>query len=353
MEVIALPAEGAVDAKERDVLRKELDEARKQGEAYARELAHAFTQGEGTASSSTFPPPMSQTPTSEPVATLVRFSGGVAAELRGLLSQVGRDVQALRAASPHTSSRALDAEGEDRIDGMKRRVREAQELVSELGSLGEIDPTEPQAEVDLVDLARSAVRVLGAQSERAGVDVRVVVVGAETSPVPARLSPRAAAFLVRTLVSQAIAATARGHEVVVTVQAEAPAQVLPPQAVDPQVLPPQAGDPQVLPPQAGDPQVLPLAALVAGLPPDTVGAVPVGVGARLLVDDAGASLPANARRRFVGLSLDPATYGRPTSVALFTCSELASWQGALLELGDAPAGGLRVGLHLPRFTAKS
>ncbi len=38
MEVLSLPADGAGDEKERDLLRRELDEARRQGEAYAREL---------------------------------------------------------------------------------------------------------------------------------------------------------------------------------------------------------------------------------------------------------------------------------------------------------------------------
>ena len=308
MEIISLPADGAVDAKERDVLRKELDEARKQGEAYARELAQAFAQGEGAVSPSTFPPPMSLHPANAPVATLVRFAGGVAAELRGLLSQVGRDLAALRAATPHSSNRAVD-EGEDRIDAMKRRVRDAQELVSELGSLGDLDPLEPQASVDLVDIARTAVRALGGPIERAGLDVKVVT-APDTADltVMVRLSPRAAAFLVRAMVSQAVAATSRGHAVLVTVQAE-------------------------------------------GVTPADPSAEPTNAGARLLVDDAGASIPANARRGFVGLEVDPATYGRPTSVTLFTCSELASWQGALLELGDAPLGGLRVGLHLPRREA--
>jgi signal transduction histidine kinase len=219
-----------------------------------------------------------------------------------------RDIQALRAAAPHASGRVLEGEPEDRLDGMKRVVRESQELVSELGSLGEIDHTEPQATVDLVELARTAVRSLAGHGDRVGVELRLVTVPDQLDvKVPVRLSPRVAAFLVRTLVAQALAATARGHEVVVTVQAE-------------------------------------------GVSPGPTGG-PSNAGARLLVDDAGASLPANARTGFVGLEVDPSTYGRPTSVALFTCSELASWQGALLELGDAPSGGLRVGLHLPRTDA--
>lgn len=112
------------------------------------------------------------------------------------------------------------------------------------------------------------------------------------------------------IISQAIAATSRGNQVRVTIV---------------------SGEP------AGQ--------SVAGSPPLA--------GARLLVDDAGASLPAGARRAFVALDVEPSTYGRPNSVSLFICSELAAWQGALLDLGDAPLGGLRVGLHFPRIDAAS
>ena len=308
MEVISLPADGAVDAKERDILRKELDEARKQGEAYARELAQAFTAGEGAVSPSTFPP-MGQAPEGEPIGTLARFSRGVAAELRAVLSQVGRDVHAMRPGAPLGSTRAADAESDERLDGMKRRVRDAQEFVTELGDLGEIDHTEPRAELDLLDVTRAALRSLAAVLERTGVELTL-----ETIPnvpglkVPVRLSPRAASYLVRALIAQAIAATSRGHQVKVTVAAGA-----------------------------------------EGAVGERSGNIPAGSGARLVVDDAGASLPANARRAFAALEVEPSTYGRPSSVSLFVCSELAAWQGVLLELGDAPLGGLRVGLHLPRI----
>ncbi len=308
MEVISLPADGAVDAKERDVLRKELDEARKQGEAYARELAQAFAQGEGAVSPSTFPPMAQAGGAGEPIASLTRFSRGIAAELRGVVSQLGRDVHALRAAVPLSSTRALEGDPEDRIDGLKRRVREAQEFVTELSELGELDPLEPSVVVDLVDLARTAVRSLAGQLERSGVEVTVVTVPDDPAlRVSVRLAPHAGAFLAHTLISQAIAATPRGQSVKVTVvsgaSTEPPAEDLP-------------------------------------------GQVPRGPS--LFVDDAGASLPANSRRAFVALEVDPSTFGRRNSVSLFVCSELASSQGALLELGDAPLGGLRVGVHLPR-----
>jgi two-component system, OmpR family, sensor kinase len=307
MEIISLPADGAVDAREREVLRKELEEARKQGEAYARELAQAFAEGEGQVSASTFPPPV-QGEGGSPVATLVRFAGGIAAELRPLLSQVSRDLAALRGAGPESRARNLDAASSDeKSEPIRRRVREAHEIVVGLAELGEIDTNETPSEVDLVDIARAAVRALAPQIERSGVAVTVATIPeGDGVVVKARLAPRAAQLLVRALVGQAILATSAGQPVRVTVVA------------------------------AGAKEGASVELSATG-------------GPRLFVDDAGASVPHHARRGFVGLEVEPSTYGRPSSVSLFVSSELAAWQGALLELGDAPLGGLRVGLHLPRI----
>ena len=70
------------------------------------------------------------------------------------------------------------------------------------------------------------------------------------------------------------------------------------------------------------------------------------------VDDAGPALPSSARRSLLSLELDPGTYGRPSAVPLYVASEIAVWQGGLLELGDAPivggtGGGLRVTVTFP------
>jgi hypothetical protein len=300
MEVLTLPADGAGEQKERDLLRKELDEARKQGEAYARELAQVFTQGgEESASPSQFPPPSTEGSSHDRVSTLARFSAGIAAELRGLLAQVGRDVQQFRAQGSHGSSRSLVEDAEDPLEAVKRRLRQVQELVSELAMVGEIDPNEGMAQLDLVDVMRSAARSLAPQIERGGVEVRTAVVpDRPDTRVPIRMSPRAITLIARALLGQAVAATPRGMVVTVTVTA------------------------------AG-----------AGESP--------GLGPRLTIDDAGASLPTTARRAYIALELEPSTFGRPSSIPLFVSSELVAWQGAVLELGDAPEGGLRVGLNFP------
>jgi signal transduction histidine kinase len=202
------------------------------------------------------------------------------------------------ASRPALGSRASLEDIEDPFENIKRRLRQVQELVAELAMVGEIDANEGTAQLDLVDVVRTAVRSLAPSIERRGVEVKI-----KTSPegekVPVRLSARAAALIARELVGQAVAATPRGLAVTVT-----------------------------------------LAAAASG---------PGGAeGSRLTIDDAGASLPSTARRAFVALELEPSTFGRPSSIPLFVCSELVTWQGAFMELGDAPDGGLRVAVHFPR-----
>jgi len=177
-----------------------------------------------------------------------------------------------------------------------------QELVSELAMVGEIDPNEGMAQLDLVDVMRSAARSLAPQIERGGVEVKTVIVPDHPEArVPIRMSPRAITLIARALLGQAVAATPRGSVVTVTIMA--------------------------------------------------AGVEAASLGPRLQIDDGGASLPATARRAFVALELEPSTFGRPSSIPLFVSSELVAWQGAMLELGDAPEGGLRVRVGFQRVPA--
>jgi two-component system, OmpR family, sensor kinase len=307
LESLTLPAGDAAARDERDALRKELDEARKQGEAYARELAAVFAQGEEHASASahsSFPPAASLAPSEERFAVLSRFSSGVAAELRALLSPLGREIQALKsqqsATPPGMSSRPPPPhpgeEHEDRLETMRRRLASVQDFLSALASVGELDPAEPPSVIDVAEFARTAVRGLAARLERHHVNVDLVL---PSNPAPANAAPRAVAVLLREITSQAIAATSPGGQVKLTVT------------------------------------------------PKTR-----SLGTRVTVDDSGPALPASARRSLLWLELDPGTFGRPSAVPLYAAAEIAVWQGGLLELGDAPieggvGGGLRVTVTFP------
>jgi signal transduction histidine kinase len=291
LESLTLPAGDAAARDERDALRKELDEARKQGEAYARELAAVFAQGEELASGvsqSSFPPAATLAPGEQRFAILSRFSSGVAAELRALLSPLGREIQAMKSqqqgAPPGMSSRPpppMPGDGpEDRLETMRRRLTSVQDFLSALAAIGELDPAEAAVDVDIGDLARTAARGLAPRLERNDVDIDMVI---ESEPARATVAPNAITVLIRELLSQAIAATSPGGRVKLT-----------------------------LTPRSRT------------------------LGTRIVVDDSGPALPASARRSLMWLELDPGTYGRPSAVPLFVAAEIALWQGGLLELGDAP-----------------
>lgn len=292
-EVLSLPADGVSERNEREALRRELEEARKQGEAYARELAQVYTQeGAATASPSTFPPahPM---PAQERFGVLSTFAGGIAAELRTVLSAAARQLPpprpAAAAGGPPQSVTEPLAQAEERWDTVRRALARAQDFVGALAHLGGLDPEESTSDVDLAEAARTTAATFSGRAERG--EVKITVAGESTLVV--RTAPRAVAVLLREIVAQAIAASPRGAEVTITVEDVA------------------------------------------------------GHGPRLTVDDGGAPLPGPARRAFIGLQLEPGTYGRPTSVPLYVASEIASWRGATLELADAPAGGLRVTVTFP------
>jgi two-component system OmpR family sensor kinase len=301
-EILALPADGVEARDDVAKLRKELDEARKQGEAYARELAAVWSASDEGVSSSSHPP--AATSATDRYSPMARLAGGIAATLRAILSPVGREVADLRP-GPASRRSSPDLEGaargdlEDKVEAIRRRLLVVQEFVAELAAIGESQADEPPRAVDVVEVARAQVRALESRAVRGGVSVQLLTVPDEASTTAvSTVAPRAVAVLARELVSHAIAASTRGSTVVVTLYA----------------------------PTAG----------------------PDALGARLVVDDAGTRLPASARRALMGLEVEPGTFGRPSGVALFVAAEIALAQGASLEIGDTEAGGVRVIVTFPR-----
>ena len=275
MESLAFPADGAADRNESAALRRELDEARKQGEVYARELAAGFDRGEEVTAASTMPPAQGVAPGAR-LAAMTKICSGVAADLQNALGPLTKDLAAMR---PREIT-------EEQLETIRRRMAYTQEVVAMLRDPGQVRPDELDTEVDLADIARGAARALAAHSERDGVAV-VVRTEPEGGRVYLRRGPKATTFLVRQLVAHAIEASPRGSQVDVIVSSHE-------------------------------------------------GTV------QLKVDDAGSPLPASGRRAFLSLETHAAAYGRPSGLPIFLVAELASCQGAILELSDAPSGGLRV-----------
>jgi two-component system OmpR family sensor kinase len=308
-EVLALPAEGVEARDDMAKLRKELDEARKQGQAYARELAAVWASGDEPIAQSSYPPRPS--PAADRHGAIAHFSGGVAAALRALLSPVGRDITELRAltgGNPRKSSPDLEAlarvDVDERLEQVRRRLLAVQDFVAELAAVGESDPHELLREIDLAEVIRTELRALEARAARMGVEVIVHTLPEEGGRAMTHASPRSVAVMLRALVAHALSATPRGSAVTVTVSAPVTS-------------------------------------------PDGM------LGARVMVDDAGTTLPTAARRALVALEVEPGTFGRPSSIGLFVAAEIAAAQGALLDIGDAPVeadrgGGVRVSVTFPR-----
>jgi signal transduction histidine kinase len=220
-----------------------------------------------------------------------------------MLSPVGRDLSELRAAfSPRKSSPDLEALArigvEERLEEIRRKLLSVQDFVAELAAIGESDAGELPIATDLLAAVRNELKRFESRAARAGVDVRLVTVPDDpAAQAVARAAPSAASLLVRELVSHAIAASPRGGAVVVTVVSATPER-----------------------------------------------------GARITVDDSGTILPAVARDALLSLDVEPGTFGRPSTIALFVVAEIALAQGALVEIADAPAGsgGVRVSVTFPR-----
>jgi len=204
MEIFSLPADA--ERVEREALEKELDEARKQGEAIARELAQAFTTTEEGVSPSTFPPPLSGTDVGDRVAVLVRVAGGLAAELRSLLSPAVREIA------------TLAKDNESRFETIRRELGQAQDLAHALATIGDVEVQELPGPVSVGEAVARQVAHLGGRASRAGVTVRTE--DTTQGKVHARIAPTALTALVDGLLGQAIQSSPRGSTILVRVSDE-------------------------------------------------------------------------------------------------------------------------------------
>jgi two-component system, OmpR family, sensor kinase len=202
-EVLVFPADGASDRNESAALRKELDEARKQGEVYARELAAIFDRGEEVTALSTIPP-ATGVPSDARLAILTKLCAGVASEIKNALGAARDELAAIKR-----------TEGDDPIDPVRRRVSHTLEIVSALASIGELRAGELDTEVELGELVKTTVKSLAPLAERDGVNV-VVRTAPEGARPYVRRGSKAIGALVRELVGHAIEASPRDAHVDVT-----------------------------------------------------------------------------------------------------------------------------------------
>jgi signal transduction histidine kinase len=201
--------------RELETLKKELAAAQAQGEAYARELAAVFRGGDtlpglapiGSASSAGSVAPLprpSRMPSSsgDGLAVLVAAVRALSADLRGILSAVGRDMAPLRDHAGEVGEIAAS---------VGRHVTGASEVVADLARLGTCPVGELPRAADLADLLREAVQSERARAQRH--DVKLVLEVPEAAEEAIEVGAVSALFQV--LVDHAIEASPAGATVAI------------------------------------------------------------------------------------------------------------------------------------------
>lgn len=197
VQAILLPADGATDQREVAQLRKELEQAQQLGEAYARELAAAFTVDAPTPS------------VAEPASTArLDLLVGVSRELGRVLGALESSLRS----DATTVAAALGSESEA-AQNLQRRVTTLSELGAELGRVADFAAS-GSGSADLAAVAREAVALAEVRAARHGVSVTL-----EVAPATVAASEALVTLLARALVDHAIGATPRGGKVTVRVAA--------------------------------------------------------------------------------------------------------------------------------------
>ena len=199
-ESILLPADGASDQREVADLRRELEAAQRQGEAYARELAAVFSYSQAP------PPRFSSQPaeSQRSLTALCAMAAAMSGELRSIFSTIERELVVLR-----ESKTPLPIP-----ETLTQQTAIGSEIVTDLVRLGQCPVYESVQHVNLADAVRAVMADLEHRAIKRGVTLK--------SHIPAHVDlesrPVTAALLARMLIGDAILATPKGRQVTVTVE---------------------------------------------------------------------------------------------------------------------------------------
>jgi hypothetical protein len=206
MQTLVLAADVDTHRRELESLQKELAAAQAQGEAYARELAAVSRTGDTLPSLSSVGPSSrsSRAPasSSDGLAVLVAAVRALGADLRGILSAIGRDIVPLR---------DLPGEAGEIAASVGRHVTGASQVVADLARLGTCPVGELPRLVDLAELIREVVANERARASRRGVEL----VFRGPADAEAIVENGAMTILVQVLLDYAIEASPAGATVTV------------------------------------------------------------------------------------------------------------------------------------------
>ncbi|NUP14398.1 MAG: sensor histidine kinase [Polyangiaceae bacterium] len=164
------------EQREVEELRKELADAKAQGEAYARELAAVMS------SRSEPPPPPSQgsVPSGDGLGSLIGMARSLVTDVRGILAAIGRDMVPLRERGRWGEK---DAEIAEIAASVGRHVTAASEVVSDLARLAGCPLHELPAPCNIVDLVRDVVKAEQLRATRHGVSIHLEAPSSSTDDV--------------------------------------------------------------------------------------------------------------------------------------------------------------------------
>jgi two-component system OmpR family sensor kinase len=195
-ESIILPADGAHDQREVADLRRELEAAQRQGEAYARELAAVFSYSQAPL------PRFSSQPVEahKTLGALCAMASGMGAELRNIFSTIERELAASR-----------EIKGSETL---AYQTGLGSEIVIDLVRLGQCPVYESMQHFNLADAVRSVMADLESRAIKRGVHFK--------SHIPGHLDlesrPTTTALLARTLINDAILASPKDGQVTVSLE---------------------------------------------------------------------------------------------------------------------------------------
>lgn len=214
MQTLVLAADIDTHRREMESLKKELAAAQAQGEAYARELAAMWSRDSSANSAPLSSAPIIAGPTSrfppgsaDGLSVLVAALRALSADLRGILSAIGRDIAPLR-----------DREGEvsEIAASVGRHVTGASEVVADLTRIGGCPIGELPRTADIADLIRdicASSRVRAARHE-------VTIVVNAPDAVEETVAAASLSVLLHALLDHAINASPPGASAVVTLVEE-------------------------------------------------------------------------------------------------------------------------------------
>jgi hypothetical protein len=214
VQVLIFPAEDAQEKKEIKELRKELEAAKAQGEAYARELAAVFAD---PATASSRPPPISASaPPLESafgfLGPLARVSDAVADDLRAMLSPLGAAKIKMRSLESELASGVENVAMLSLVEKVNDALTKGAELLALMRQLARTGGDIDRIPVDLAAIARDEANAATIAFASRGVVLSIAIGGSGATGGDTELMLQGMPSALRALVAEMLDRALRNSE---------------------------------------------------------------------------------------------------------------------------------------------